>query len=115
MRKLMENVVLILAFAVCFTLLFWVATDTTSVDAGNLGPTLTFHPMDKEAKAFVKVAQAGYEEESGYLKVAGQWYRVSWYFHDKRVKFIRVLSPPIKTSGGSCSVEYLKGDVDDED
>lgn len=86
------------------------------VDASKkstLGPTFMFSPAGGGGKAFIEAAQMGFTEEPGYIRVKKQWYKVHWRFHDKRVEFTRVYAPPVRKD--SCSIEFLKEGIDDEE
>jgi hypothetical protein len=65
----------------------------TPLAKANLGPKFSIHPASKGARDFIKDASLGYSEESGYIRVAGQWYKASWDFSEKKVHFIRTVSP----------------------
>jgi hypothetical protein len=65
----------------------------TPLAKASLGPKFSIHPASKGARDFIKDASLGYSEESGYIRVAGQWYKASWDFSEKKVHFIRTVSP----------------------
>lgn len=109
MSKIIGNVFMILAFAACFVILFWVVTGTSSVDAGKLGPTLKFAPWGGDAKTLVNQASMGYSEQPGFIRVSGVWYKIHWRFGDKRIEFHRTLAP---TGTATC---MTWGAPDDED